>query len=94
MKQIIVSLFDLFFSHVTDVNGNKIENPEDHDSYSAKATTVTMIAIIIILASIDKNKKREQMYVATTASAQGYKGQALWVLYKTFSTIRSCLPLS
>ena len=34
MKKLIESLFDLFFPHDIDENGNKIENPEGDDSYS------------------------------------------------------------
>ena len=52
MKQIIEDLFDLFFPHDVDENGNKIENPEGDDSYDTKVFTIIMLAIIVILTGI------------------------------------------
>lgn len=52
MKQIIEDLFDLFFPHDVDENGNKIENPEGDDSYGTKVFTIIMLAIIVILTGI------------------------------------------
>tara|TARA_R100001132_G_C3259065_1_gene83728 strand:+ start:501 stop:668 length:168 start_codon:yes stop_codon:yes gene_type:complete len=52
MKQIIEDLFDLFFPHDVDENGNKIENPEGDDSYATKVFTIIMLAIIVILTGI------------------------------------------
>jgi len=48
----IEDLFDLFFPHDIDDNGNKIENPEDDVSYSTKVFTIIMILIIVLLAGI------------------------------------------
>ena len=52
MNKMIEDLFDLFFPHDTDDNGNKIENPENYISYSTKVFTIVMIVIIVILAGI------------------------------------------
>jgi len=52
MKKLIESLFDLFFPHDIDENGNKIENPEGDDSYSTKVFTIIILAVIIILTAI------------------------------------------
>ncbi len=52
MKNIIESLFDLFFPHDIDENGNKIENPEGDDSYSTKVFIIIVLALIVILAGI------------------------------------------
>jgi hypothetical protein len=52
MKQMIEDLFDLFFPHDIDENGNKIENPEGDDSYTTKVFTIIMLAIIVILTGI------------------------------------------
>ncbi|MDB4289841.1 hypothetical protein N9887_02040 [Flavobacteriaceae bacterium] len=52
MKKLIESLFDLFFPHDIDENGNKIENPEGDDSYSTKVFTIIILAIILILAGV------------------------------------------
>ncbi|UPS90867.1 hypothetical protein [Bizionia sp. M204] len=52
MKKLIESLFDLFFPHDIDENGNKIENPEGDDSYSTKVFVIIMLVIIVILAGI------------------------------------------
>jgi hypothetical protein len=52
MKKLIESLFDLFFPHDIDDNGNKIENPEGDDSYSTKVFTIIILAIILILAGV------------------------------------------
>jgi len=52
MKKLIESLFDLFFPHDIDENGNKIENPEGDDSYSTKVFTIVMLLIIVIFAFI------------------------------------------
>ena len=55
MKQMIEDLFDLFFPHDIDVNGNKIENPEGVDSFGTKLFTIIMLVIIVILAGITLN---------------------------------------
>ena len=55
MKQMIEDLFDLFFPHDIDENGNKIENPEGDDSFSTKLFTIIMLVIIVILAGITLN---------------------------------------
>ena len=52
MKKMIEDLFDLFFPHDIDDNGNKIENPEGDDSYSTKVFTIVMLLIIVIFAFI------------------------------------------
>jgi len=52
MKKLIESLFDLFFPHDIDENGNKIENPEGDDSYSTKLFTIVILIIIVIFAFI------------------------------------------
>ncbi|QXP78420.1 MULTISPECIES: hypothetical protein [Winogradskyella] len=52
MKKLIESLFDLFFPHDIDENGNKIENPEGDDSYSTKVFTIIILAIILILVGV------------------------------------------
>mgnify|MGYP001040364190 CR=1 FL=1 len=46
------SLFDSFFPHVIDDNGNKIENPAGVDSYYTNFFTIIMIVIIVILTGI------------------------------------------
>ena len=52
MKKMIEDLFDLFFPHDIDDNGNKIVNPESDDSYSTKLFTIIMVVIIAILTAI------------------------------------------
>jgi len=48
----IEDLFDLFFPHGIDDNGNKIVNPKSDDSYSTKVFTIIMMIVIVILAGI------------------------------------------
>lgn len=55
MKQMIEDLFDLFFPHDIDKNGNKIENPEGDNSFGTKLFTIIMLVIIVILAGITLN---------------------------------------
>ncbi len=52
MKNIIESLFDLFFPYDIDENGNKIENPKGDDSYTTKVFTIIMLIVIVILTGI------------------------------------------
>jgi hypothetical protein len=52
MKKLIESLFDLFFPHDIDANGDKIENPEGDDSYTTKVFTIVILIIIVIFAFI------------------------------------------
>lgn len=52
MKKMIEDLFDLFFPHDIDDNGNKIENPEGDDSYTTKVFTIVMMIIIVIFTFI------------------------------------------
>ncbi|WGD33947.1 hypothetical protein [Olleya sp. YS] len=55
MKKMIEDLFDLFFPHDLDENGNKIEIPESDDSFGTKLFTIIMLVIIVILAGITLN---------------------------------------
>jgi hypothetical protein len=52
MKNIIESLFDLFFPKDVDANGNEIENPAGDDSYIAKVITIIGLIVIVVLTSI------------------------------------------
>ena len=51
----IEDLFDLFFPHDLDDNGNKIKNPEGDDSFGTKLFVIIMLVIIVILAGITLN---------------------------------------
>ena len=51
----IENLFDLFFPHDIDANGNKIENLEGDDSFGTKLFTIIMLVIIVMLAGITLN---------------------------------------
>ena len=55
MKQMIENLFDLFFPHDLDENGNKIANPDGDDSCGTKLVVIIMLVIIVILAGITLN---------------------------------------
>ena len=55
MQQMFEDLFDLFFPHDIDENGNKIENPEGDDSFGTKLFVIVILMIIVILAGIILN---------------------------------------
>ncbi len=52
MRKLIESLFDLFFPHDVDKNGNKIVNPDDDDSFQSKVIILLLLIIVVIIAGI------------------------------------------
>ena len=52
MRNIIESLFDLFFPKDIDAQGNEIEKPEGDDSYTTKVITIIALIVIVVLAGI------------------------------------------
>jgi hypothetical protein len=52
MRNIIESLFDLFFPKDIDAQGNVVEHPKGDDSYTIKVITIIGLIVIVILTGI------------------------------------------